>query len=118
MINFEGIFKPKSGIHLSARNISKRFKLTPGNYIIVPNTLKPNTRLRFWMRLFTEAELTEGEFALDDRNDDNQDYYDNDYSNYDWNDDNEAFNQENAYNEEQDAYASYLKDGKYECNQM
>jgi hypothetical protein len=39
------------------RNISKRFKLEPGDYVIVPSTYDENVRLKFWLRVFTESEL-------------------------------------------------------------
>ena len=36
------------------RDVSGRFKLRPGNYLIVPSTFKPNQEGDFMLRVFTE----------------------------------------------------------------
>lgn len=44
-----------SGSHTSRRNVSERFELPPGRYIIIPSSSKPNEEGDFLLRIFTET---------------------------------------------------------------
>jgi hypothetical protein len=46
------------------RSISFRFKVEPGNYLIVPCTYEKDVRLGFLLRVYTESEI-ESDSILD-----------------------------------------------------
>ena len=43
------------------REVSGRFKLPPGNYLIVPSTYYPGQQGEFMLRVFTEQPVTSAE---------------------------------------------------------
>ena len=43
------------------REVSGRFKLPPGNYLIVPSSFKPNEEGDFILRVFTEQAVNSAE---------------------------------------------------------
>ena len=51
--------RSKSFINL--REVSGRFKLPPGNYLIVPSTFKPDEEGEFILRVFTERSVMSAE---------------------------------------------------------
>lgn len=44
----------RSAAFINLREVSCRFKLAPGNYIIVPSTFEPNEEAEFLIRVFSE----------------------------------------------------------------
>ncbi|CAF1014270.1 unnamed protein product [Brachionus calyciflorus] len=50
-----------SGDYINKREVTKRFKLSPGYYIIIPSTFEANREGQFLLRIFTEK-------LIDDRN--------------------------------------------------
>ncbi len=47
-----------SGIHTWRREITKRFRLSTGNYVIVPNNYYEDRNCKFLMRVYTQTEVT------------------------------------------------------------
>jgi hypothetical protein len=45
-----------SGVYLYQREISKRFDLTPGSYVIIPSCFKKDVAMKFHLRVFIEGE--------------------------------------------------------------
>lgn len=43
-----------SSKYLNLREVSRRFKLHAGNYLIIPSTIQPNLNGDFWIRMFSE----------------------------------------------------------------
>ena len=48
-----------SGSYINAREVTKRFRVPPGNYLIIPSTYDEDRNCEFMLRIFTE-ELIEG----------------------------------------------------------
>ncbi|MGH0166573.1 UNVERIFIED_CONTAM: hypothetical protein FKN15_051006 [Acipenser sinensis] len=46
--------KARSKTYINMRELSERFKLPPGDYVIVPTTFKPHTEANFLLRIFSE----------------------------------------------------------------
>ncbi len=46
----------RSPAFINLREVSCRFKLAPGNYIIVPSTFEPNEEAEFLIRVFSESQ--------------------------------------------------------------
>ena len=46
----------KMPIYLATREISKRFTLKPGNYVIIPSTFDKNKNMKFVLRVYYESE--------------------------------------------------------------
>ena len=44
----------RSATFINAREISERFKLSPGTYVIIPTTFEPNEEGDFILRIFAE----------------------------------------------------------------
>ena len=44
----------RSATFINAREISGRFKLSPGTYVIIPTTFEPNEEGDFILRIFAE----------------------------------------------------------------
>ncbi|KAH9487988.1 Calpain-1 catalytic subunit [Bulinus truncatus] len=42
------------------REVSKRFELSSGTYIIVPSTFNPDEEAEFMLRIFSEKQITSG----------------------------------------------------------
>lgn len=42
-----------SGDYINYREITRRFRVKPGNYVIVPSTFEPNKTAKFMLRLYT-----------------------------------------------------------------
>ncbi|KAL7037818.1 hypothetical protein ACKWTF_009372 [Chironomus riparius] len=51
----------RSPAFINLREVSCRFKLSPGNYLIVPSTFEPNEEGEFLIRVFSEGKSTFGE---------------------------------------------------------
>ncbi|XP_078667905.1 calpain-2 catalytic subunit-like isoform X2 [Branchiostoma floridae x Branchiostoma belcheri] len=47
-----------SGSYINLREVTKRVKLPPGNYIVMPSTFKPNEEAEFLLRIYTEKPST------------------------------------------------------------
>lgn len=45
----------RSPSFINLREVSCRFKLPPGHYIVVPSTFEPNEEGEFLIRVFTEG---------------------------------------------------------------
>ena len=43
-----------SGSYINSREVTKRFKVAPGNYIIIPSTYDEGHDCEFMLRIFTE----------------------------------------------------------------
>lgn len=48
----------KSGVYINYREVSQRFELEPGHYIIIPSVYIPNDSARFMLRVFGEKKFT------------------------------------------------------------
>lgn len=48
-----------SGSYINSREITKRFRVEPGNYIIIPSTYDEDRNCEFMLRVYTE-QLIEG----------------------------------------------------------
>lgn len=48
----------RSAAFINLREVSCRFKLAPGHYIIVPSTFEPNEEAEFLIRVFSESKNT------------------------------------------------------------
>jgi hypothetical protein len=48
-----------SGSYINSRDVTKRFRVVPGNYLIIPSTYDENKEGEFMLRIFTQ-ELIEG----------------------------------------------------------
>ena len=48
----------RSPAFINLREVSCRFKLPPGNYLIVPSTFEPNEEGEFLIRVFSESKNT------------------------------------------------------------
>jgi calpain, invertebrate len=46
-----------SGPYINMREITKRFRVDPGNYIIIPSTYEPDHSCKFMLRVFTEMPI-------------------------------------------------------------
>lgn len=46
-----------SGTYINLRDISKRFRVPPGNYIVIPSTFEEDHAGKFMLRLFTESPI-------------------------------------------------------------
>lgn len=48
------ILKKRSGVYQYNREITRRFDLTPGTYVIIPSTFRPHEEAEFMLRIYTE----------------------------------------------------------------
>lgn len=46
--------KYRSRAYVNMREVSERFRLPPGNYLLVPTTFQPHQEADFLIRLFSE----------------------------------------------------------------
>uniref|UniRef100_A0A8B9CTE7 Calpain 9 n=1 Tax=Anser brachyrhynchus TaxID=132585 RepID=A0A8B9CTE7_9AVES len=53
--------KARSKTYINLREVSNRFKLPPGDYILVPTTFEPHQEADFCLRIFSEKKLCAGE---------------------------------------------------------
>ena len=44
-----------SGSYMNVREISKRFRVDPGDYLIIPSTYEPDRDCEFMLRVYTES---------------------------------------------------------------
>lgn len=49
-----------SGPYINSREVTKRFRVEPGNYLIIPSTYEENRNCEFMLRVYTEHPI-EGE---------------------------------------------------------
>ena len=49
-----------SGSYINSREITKRFRVEPGNYLVIPSTFEPDHSCEFMLRLFTECPIEGG----------------------------------------------------------
>ncbi|ELT98268.1 hypothetical protein CAPTEDRAFT_97820 [Capitella teleta] len=54
----------KSGIYINLREVSGRFELEPGHYIIIPSTFKPDLESSFLLRVYAQKAFTITGYAL------------------------------------------------------
>ncbi|CAF0947890.1 unnamed protein product [Didymodactylos carnosus] len=50
-----------SGAYINRREVTKRFRVPPGHYIIIPSTYDADKSGRFLLRIFTEKEADQAE---------------------------------------------------------
>jgi hypothetical protein len=43
-----------SGSYINSREVTKRFRLEPGNYLIIPSTYEEDRNCEFMLRVFSE----------------------------------------------------------------
>ncbi|XP_074642195.1 calpain-B-like [Tubulanus polymorphus] len=48
----------KSGVYINYREVSARFELEPGHYVLIPSTFNPNDSAMFRIRAFSEKKFT------------------------------------------------------------
>lgn len=48
------ILKKRSGVYQYNREVTRRFDLTPGTYVIIPSTFRPHEEAEFMLRIYTE----------------------------------------------------------------
>lgn len=46
-----------SGTYINLREVSRRFQLEPGNYLIIPSTSEMDVEAEFLLRIFTEQSV-------------------------------------------------------------
>lgn len=46
-----------SGPYINSREVTKRFRVEPGNYLIIPSTYDPDRDCEFMLRIFTEENI-------------------------------------------------------------
>ena len=46
-----------SGLYSPYRSVTKRFRLPPGTYVIIPSTFDSDQAAKFLLRIFTEKEV-------------------------------------------------------------
>lgn len=49
-----------SGAYINSREVTHRFRIAPGNYLIIPSTFEPGRSCEFMIRVFTEHEIEAG----------------------------------------------------------
>jgi calpain len=49
-----------SGSYINSREVTKRFRVDPGNYLIIPSTYDANKACDFLIRTFTETMHVDG----------------------------------------------------------
>lgn len=54
-----------SGSYINRREVTKRFRVPPGSYIIIPSTYDPDKSGKFLLRLFTEKQADQTELDQD-----------------------------------------------------
>lgn len=65
-----------SGKYINTREITKRFRVEPGNYLIVPSCYDANRKGDFLLRLFTEKPINDQNYKILDDHKDNLTYND------------------------------------------
>ncbi|VDK39907.1 unnamed protein product [Gongylonema pulchrum] len=45
----------RSAAFINLREVSGRFRIAPGNYVIVPSTFEPNEEAEFMLRVYTNG---------------------------------------------------------------
>jgi hypothetical protein len=49
-----------SGEYLNEREVVMRFRVPPGNYVVIPSTFDEDKNCKFMLRIFTESKITTG----------------------------------------------------------
>lgn len=49
-----------SGPYINSREVTKRFRVEPGNYLIIPSTYEFGKECEFMIRVFTQREIDSG----------------------------------------------------------
>nr|XP_019920739.2 calpain-9-like isoform X3 [Crassostrea gigas]XP_034311076.1 calpain-9-like isoform X4 [Crassostrea gigas] len=60
------ILKKRSGVYQYNREVTRRFDLTPGTYVIIPSTFRPHEEAEFMLRIYTEKIISS--LVLDESN--------------------------------------------------
>lgn len=58
--------KARSKSYINLREVTQRFRLSPGEYVIVPSTYEPHQEGEFILRVFSEKKNT-SEWVTEDR---------------------------------------------------
>lgn len=49
-----------SGAYINSREVTHRFRVPPGNYVIIPSTYEAGRSCEFMVRVFTEHSIDSG----------------------------------------------------------
>ena len=49
-----------SGAYINSRELTKRFRVEPGNYLVIPSTYEEDKNCEFMLRVFTEQPIDSG----------------------------------------------------------
>ncbi|XP_048760770.1 calpain-9-like isoform X1 [Ostrea edulis] len=60
------ILKKRSGVYQYNREVTRRFDLTPGTYVIIPSSFRPHEEAEFMLRIYTEKIINS--LVLDESN--------------------------------------------------
>ena len=53
-----------SGSYINSREVTKRFRVEPGNYLVIPSTYEEDKNCEFMLRVFTEHPIDSGYYFI------------------------------------------------------